>query len=60
MNVNQVKEDIDYLRYYKNLKNPSITNDGKAYEVYERYGFLDPKYDSLESAVSALELRYYE
>ena len=56
MTATQITNDINALQALKQIKSPSIIQESKIYGVYDRYAFLDPKFDDIESAIEALEL----
>ena len=58
--LDQIRADLACLRDFASKRSHSIWEDGEAYEVYHRWGFLDPQRDNPQAAIAALELREYE
>ena len=57
--TDQIDKDIEEIKGFLKYRSCGIRT-AQVYDVYERYGFLDPQHDSPESAIEALELIKYE
>lgn len=54
---NLLAKDIAFLETYKDRKTLSITEEGILYDVYGRYGFLDPKRHTIKDAIFLMRSR---
>jgi len=57
--IYHIENDIKTIKDFIQYRSCGI-REAAVYDVYHRHGFLDPRYDSPESAIQALGLRQYE